>query len=247
MANPTPFTIPPALHFPSTHFCLSAATASFHISTGRVLIVEDCAFRARGGYFFLPRGRKDIGESIETCAIRETFEEGGYRVELLRGTWQTKQPAVGVPPKVEKKDDPEAWKEHPQGAHQEAFFVSLVPFIPFRNARLPQSYAQMAMYLCHYFLATIPDPAERDGDYGKSFVGKHEQAYNSMLVPVEEAVELLSAGTVELKEDGLRWKEGGEEVKWEDLQGNNERALQALIVARGWEEVKKAVETSGKI
>jgi 8-oxo-dGTP pyrophosphatase MutT (NUDIX family) len=248
MSSGTPFAMPTALHFPSTHFCLSAATASFHAPSKRVLIVEDGSFRSRGGYFFLPRGRKDIGESISACAIRETWEEGGYRVELLKGTWDTKQPSVGAAPTVENRDDPDAWKERSAtGGHEEAFFVSLVPFIASGRAQLPTHFGEVAMYLCHYFLATIPEPAERDKDYGKGFVGKHEAAYNGMLVPVEEAVELLSAGRVELKAGGLRWKQGGEEVNWQDLQGNNEGVVQALIVARGWEEVRKIVQTEGKL
>ena len=35
------------------------------------------------GKWNLPAGRVDIGETIEQAAVRETFEESGYKVELV--------------------------------------------------------------------------------------------------------------------------------------------------------------------
>lgn len=35
------------------------------------------------GEFMLPKGRKDLHETLEQAALRETFEETGIRVELL--------------------------------------------------------------------------------------------------------------------------------------------------------------------
>jgi len=48
-------------------------------SSGKVLVVND----TKRGTWFLPRGRKDIGETLEQCALREAYEESGYRVEFL--------------------------------------------------------------------------------------------------------------------------------------------------------------------
>lgn len=40
-------------------------------STGKVLLV----YESKRGYWFLPKGRKDIGETIEEAALREAYEE----------------------------------------------------------------------------------------------------------------------------------------------------------------------------
>jgi len=44
----------------------------------------------------LPKGRKDKGESIETAAVRETFEETGYPCELVPVRMPTRAPPPGM-------------------------------------------------------------------------------------------------------------------------------------------------------
>lgn len=73
--------IPPASsHWPCSNFVLAAGTATFQISTAKVVLIEDRAHRpadkSREKWcWFLPRGRKDRGETLEQCAVRETLEE----------------------------------------------------------------------------------------------------------------------------------------------------------------------------
>jgi ADP-ribose pyrophosphatase YjhB (NUDIX family) len=43
-------------------------------SSGKVLLVNNTERRT----WFLPRGRKDIGETLEQCALREAYEEVRY-------------------------------------------------------------------------------------------------------------------------------------------------------------------------
>ena len=45
-------------------------------SSGKVVLVNDTEL----GTWFLPRGRKDIGETLEQCALREAYEEVRFLV-----------------------------------------------------------------------------------------------------------------------------------------------------------------------
>lgn len=168
---------------------------------------------------FLPRGRKDVGETLAACALREGFEESGFRGELIPwggGPGGTLQPR---PPGSSKGN------EQLQTENKEAFWVQAQP-MPTRSG--------IIIYFTYYFLAVIPedDPVP---DKGKGrLVGRHESGYEGILVPVEKAIELLSmAGgredaslafvaeqetmpeVSELVRSGKIWKEmlGGE---WED-------------------------------
>ena len=52
-------------------FRLAASLVIIQPSSGRLVLVHDTA----RNYWFLPRGRKDVGESLEQAALREGFEE----------------------------------------------------------------------------------------------------------------------------------------------------------------------------
>jgi 8-oxo-dGTP pyrophosphatase MutT (NUDIX family) len=55
-----------------THdFLLAASMVIIQPSSGKVVLVNDTAH----GTWFLPRGRKDVGETLEQCALREAHEE----------------------------------------------------------------------------------------------------------------------------------------------------------------------------
>ncbi|KAK8145237.1 hypothetical protein G3M48_004714 [Beauveria asiatica] len=67
-----------SLHF-SDGFVISCGTVTVDIAESRVLLI-----RSRGtGEYYLPKGRKDIDESLEDAALRETWEETGVRAQLL--------------------------------------------------------------------------------------------------------------------------------------------------------------------
>lgn len=100
------------------------------------------------------------------------------------------------------------------------------------------------MYLAFWYLCTIPDIAARDPDYGLNFLGRHEAGYRSALVDIEHAVHLLSDGRFtyhpsdQAEFQGVVLDEGGREVMWENVQGEDNGGVQALVVARGWEHVR---------
>ena len=66
-----------------THdFLLAASMVVIQPSSGKVVVVNDTERKA----WFLPRGRKDVGESLEECARREAYEE--VRYFLFKKGWR---------------------------------------------------------------------------------------------------------------------------------------------------------------
>lgn len=65
--------------FFSDQFAISCGTASLDVKRSKVLLVR----MRRTGEYTLPKGHKDLHETLEQAALRETFEETGIRVELL--------------------------------------------------------------------------------------------------------------------------------------------------------------------
>jgi hypothetical protein len=55
----------------ASNFMLGAGMVILQPSTHKVVVLYDEKFK----YWFLPRGRKDVGESLETTALREAYEE----------------------------------------------------------------------------------------------------------------------------------------------------------------------------
>ena len=58
----------------SADFVLAAGLCILQPSTGRVVLVRIGDHEVKNGRWFLPRGRKDIGESLEETALREGYE-----------------------------------------------------------------------------------------------------------------------------------------------------------------------------
>ncbi|KAF2502754.1 hypothetical protein BU16DRAFT_521431 [Lophium mytilinum] len=68
-------------NFGSQNFVIAAGVAIFHLASESVVLCNEI----HGGekIHFLPKGRRDIGEESGRNAIREGFEESGYRNRLL--------------------------------------------------------------------------------------------------------------------------------------------------------------------
>ena len=58
---------------------LGAGMVVIQPSTGKVVLLSERHESRRGGQpyhrWFLPKGRKDVGESLEQTALREAYEE----------------------------------------------------------------------------------------------------------------------------------------------------------------------------
>lgn len=61
-------------------FVISAGTVTFHPRTQEVLVILNKKYQE--DIWQLPKGRRNIGENVCDAAIRETYEETGYRVKL---------------------------------------------------------------------------------------------------------------------------------------------------------------------
>jgi len=84
----------PTEQFPSSHLLISGGSILF-ASIQAPLRVCLIYHKARGEWL-LPKGRKDRGEDVRDAAVRETFEETGYRCELLPLDLVTRAPAAGA-------------------------------------------------------------------------------------------------------------------------------------------------------
>ena len=69
----------------SEDFVLSSGTVPIDIARGLVLLLY---YRPKGEYM-LPKGRKNVGETLEDAAVRETTEETGFNCCLLEHTLAT--------------------------------------------------------------------------------------------------------------------------------------------------------------
>jgi ADP-ribose pyrophosphatase YjhB (NUDIX family) len=63
---------------PRAHDVLPAAFAAVRNATGQILLVR----RVDDGYWELPGGRIEVGESAVQAVLREVLEESGVRIEL---------------------------------------------------------------------------------------------------------------------------------------------------------------------
>lgn len=88
-------------------FVVSAGSVLFRLNSQRQTPSESTAtavpqleicilHQTRRDEWLLPKGRKDRGESVEDAAIRETYEETGYKCTLWPQRMPTRAPAPGV-------------------------------------------------------------------------------------------------------------------------------------------------------
>ena len=62
----------------SENFVLSAGAVVLNQAQSKVCLIQNTK-----GEYFLPKGRKNVGESLEEAALREAYEETGFRCRLL--------------------------------------------------------------------------------------------------------------------------------------------------------------------
>lgn len=151
----------------SQNFMLGAGMVIIQPSTDKFVLVYDSI----DGHWFLPRGRKDLGESLEKTALREAYEESGYQVEFLPLHSPTCAPA---PP-----DDPDAYLR----LNTEPILVTLTSWSAGGRGRRKHP----GEYLTSWYVGQIPEDAIYKPGTGMS----NEQTYTSHLLTFGEAMAKL--------------------------------------------------------
>ncbi|KAI5781699.1 hypothetical protein DFH27DRAFT_580665 [Peziza echinospora] len=194
-----PTITPDPFHLPSELFILSASIVIFEPETARVVVIHDEA----SNVWMLPRGRKDRGESISACALREGMEESGYAAQLLTYTGGTLQPR-GEDVQANEDDHSEAFwiqglryhrwirqrrKKEKNQTNQEDDVI-LTEDVGEDEELVTTPSLSTFLYLTFYFLATmnpgqVPTP---------KLIGNHEMQYVTHLLPIDEAIVALTGG-----------------------------------------------------
>ncbi|CCA72297.1 hypothetical protein PIIN_06231 [Serendipita indica DSM 11827] len=159
------------LRWASGAFQLSAGCVMIQPSTGKLVVVQD----AKTKQWFLPRGRKDVGETLEQAAFREGYEESGYKPEPLPLLLPHRQPPS--PEQVKRR------KENPNDLTQwltttEPVYITTMP------VRTPRRSYE---YHTFWYAASIPADAVREENTGM----EDEKDYIGKLLSLEEAVNVL--------------------------------------------------------
>lgn len=132
---------------------IAAGTVTFN-SKNQVLVIKNTKYREV--LFQLPKGRLDLGETSQQGALRETFEETGYRVKLTQASIPTRA--------TRPKDGLTGTKEKPAVGTVDDTSTEPVGMVMGRDA-LASTAEQEVTKLCFFYLAELVDPdAEPETD-----------------------------------------------------------------------------------
>ncbi|KAG6889678.1 hypothetical protein C0995_015426 [Termitomyces sp. Mi166 len=146
----------------SENFMLGAGMVIIQRSTHKIVIIYD----TKGKYWFLPRGRKDVGESLETTALREAYEESGYRVTSLPLFTCTHAPSPPSNPGARRR------------LNTESLYTTITHWSSGGNRSVPGE------YMTFWYAGQIPPDAVHETGTGMP----NEQTYTSHLYTYQEAI-----------------------------------------------------------
>lgn len=155
--------------FPSSQFF----SEEFVVSCGSVLFraqpsgLEICLlYEPSKKEWLLPKGRKDVGETIQEAAVRETYEETGFKCQILPVRMPTRAPLPGSssPDKAAVLDD-----------STEALAVTV------------RQMGEKNIKLIWWFATFVPK-----GEKKRTGTQMENEEFDSLFMPAEEAIEKLS-------------------------------------------------------
>jgi len=216
---------------------LAASVVIIQPSTGLFVLLSEKQTWKFGGKeieeerWFLPRGRKDMGETIEETAVREGYEESGYRCTLM---------PLDVPTNATRPLDKDKKPLRSRYPNCEPIYIQVIHNPP--PARLNLHTEKWhdpdeggTEYICFYYIAEIPEDAVQEKDT-KMW---DEQGYVSHLLPFEEAKKKLERCDVHMYH--VLCKAG---QIWEDTKAYE--AMKAAREEKRKEEAKRKLEEGGK-
>lgn len=156
---------------PASSLVISCGTVTFDMVHGKVLLIWNKRFEI----YQLPKGRKNIGETLLQAALRETFEETGVRVEPV----QLKVATRATVPACDRVGEPH--QKSPQvteGHLSNEFFASCVYPDPQSDTN--------ALKIIFYFAATADSTLEPETGTQEAW-----EKLRAEWVPIPEAVDKL--------------------------------------------------------
>ncbi|KAF9690890.1 hypothetical protein EKO04_011241 [Ascochyta lentis] len=237
--NAPPTSAPLVAQFSGENLVVGAGVAIFHIASARVVVCS--AYDRRGvKYHFLPKGRRDAGEEGRTGAEREGYEESGYRNRLLPLPTPHRQPLahprVASPPLTAEP----VWMQLMplgHGAKQYVLYWYVAETLP------PSLEAELETEVGAAYKPPPPYPhdlslrervkLEPQGyeplHHEGTGVDAEEQAYESHLVSVEEAVGMLGRGGVMADVVVKGWKGIQDRFAMEEVHGATTESPEAIM------------------
>jgi len=129
-------------------------------------------------HWFLPRGRKDIGESLEQTAVREGYEESGYRCTLM---------PLNIPSRATRPTDADKKPMRSKYPNCEPIYIQIIHNKPLAARLKSRPNDGGTEYICFYYVAEIPEDAKPEANT-KMW---DEQGYVTHLLSLEEACSRL--------------------------------------------------------
>ncbi|KAH7101710.1 hypothetical protein BKA62DRAFT_173852 [Auriculariales sp. MPI-PUGE-AT-0066] len=158
-------------------FALGAGAVIIQPSTSRVCILEDMPHKA--GRYFLPRGRKDVGETLEQAVLREVFEESGFRATFLPALYPQLQPRT--------HGQRTLLKSTADCMTTEPFYIMQTAL---EHGPRASSDPDGWEYIVFWYLCQIPEDAQREANTGMA----NELGFVSRLLSFDEALEKMRDG-----------------------------------------------------
>ncbi|KAJ6492918.1 NUDIX hydrolase domain-like protein [Mycena vitilis] len=152
------------------NFLLGAGMVVFQPATNKVVVV----FETQKKFWFLPKGRKDVGESLEQAALREAYEESGYRVEFLPLCTESRAPR------------PPGTTATASLFNCEPIFIGMQAYAGHKRGNRTSPPGE---YLSFWYAGQIPADAVREEGTGMP----DEVNYEAHLLSVEDALKCLDS------------------------------------------------------